>query len=91
MRASLLAVGLLAALCLPSALAQKRVLALVGSAKIEDSHSQFFQGLKDNGFSLDIKTIKDDNVRLRNFDSWLYDSLILFAPKATSECPQQRR
>jgi oligosaccharyltransferase complex subunit beta len=81
---SILALALLAAVCLPAVHAQKRILALLGSAKTQDTHSQFFRSLKDNGFSVDIKTIKDD-VKLREYDTWLYDSLILFAPKATSE------
>jgi len=81
---SILALALLAAAILPAVHAQKRVLALLGAAKTESTHSQFFRSLQDNGFSVDIKTIKDD-VKLREYDTWLYDSLILFAPKARSK------
>lgn len=81
---SILALALLAAVCLPAVHANKRVLVLLGTAKTKDTHSQFFKTLQDNGFSLDIKTTKDD-VKLREYDTWNYDSLILFAPKATSK------
>lgn len=63
----------------------KRVLALIGTSSIKDSHSQFFSSLKEAGFSVDIKSAKDKDLTLKDFDTFLYDSLIIFAPKAASE------
>uniref|UniRef100_A0A383W075 Dolichyl-diphosphooligosaccharide--protein glycosyltransferase 48 kDa subunit n=1 Tax=Tetradesmus obliquus TaxID=3088 RepID=A0A383W075_TETOB len=60
----------------------KRVLALIGTSSIKDSHSQFFSSLKEAGFSVDIKSAKDKDLKLKDFDTFLYDSLIVFAPKA---------
>jgi oligosaccharyltransferase complex subunit beta len=62
----------------------KRVLALIGTSSIQESHSQFFSSLQEAGFSVDIKTAKDKGLKLKDFDTFLYDSLIVFAPKATS-------
>jgi oligosaccharyltransferase complex subunit beta len=62
----------------------RRVLALIGSSSIKESHSQFFSSLQEAGFSVDIKTVKDKDLKLKNYDTFLYDSLIVFAPKATS-------
>ncbi|KAI8472693.1 MAG: dolichyl-diphosphooligosaccharide-protein glycosyltransferase [Monoraphidium minutum] len=61
----------------------KRVLALIGDGGVRASHSRFFQGLRDAGLELDIKAVDDDGLLLRNFGSWHYDHLLLFAPHAT--------
>jgi oligosaccharyltransferase complex subunit beta len=66
-------------------LAQKKVLVLTGDDSIEQTHSTFLGDLKDSGFSLDIKSHKDSDLKLRDYDHWLYDSLLLLAPKATSK------
>ncbi|KAF6264698.1 dolichyl-diphosphooligosaccharide-protein glycosyltransferase [Scenedesmus sp. NREL 46B-D3] len=60
-----------------------RILALIGTSSVQESHSQFFSSLQEAGFSVDIKTVKDKGLKLKNFDTFLYDSLIIFAPKAT--------
>lgn len=70
-------------LCL-SVSAQKRVLVLYGASSIKDTHGQFLKGLEAKGLSVDVKSVKDSSLKLKDFDTWLYDSLILFAPKATS-------
>jgi oligosaccharyltransferase complex subunit beta len=78
-----------AAICLllltQGALAQKKVLVLTGDDSIEKTHSTFLSDLKDSGFSLDIKSHKDSELKLRDYDNWLYDSLLLLAPTATSK------
>jgi oligosaccharyltransferase complex subunit beta len=80
---------LLAAALLGSSVAKaaenRRVLALIGTSSVKDSHSQFFSSLQEAGFSVDIKTAKDKGLKLKEFDTFLYDSLIIFAPKASSE------
>eukprot|EP00882_Tetradesmus_deserticola_P030394 GHRQ01034117.1.p1 GENE.GHRQ01034117.1~~GHRQ01034117.1.p1 ORF type:complete len:258 (+),score=82.52 GHRQ01034117.1:40-774(+) len=61
----------------------KRVLALIGTSAVQDSHSQFFSSLQEAGFSVDIKAAKDKDLKLKDYDTFLYDSLIIFAPKAS--------
>lgn len=80
---ALLGLALLAAVC-SIGHADQRVLALLGSSDVKSSHSQFFSSLEQAGFSVDIKSIKDKDLKLKEFDTFLYDSIILFAPKATS-------
>lgn len=67
-------------------IAQKKILAIVGSSSIAASHSQFFDQLRAAAFDVDIKTVKDKDLKLKEYDTFLYDSLIIFAPKASSKC-----
>lgn len=63
--------------------AGKRVLALVGSDAIKASHSQFLGALKAAGLAVEVKGVKEDDLKLNDFDTWHYDSLVLLAPKAS--------
>lgn len=82
----LVLVALLAATCLQCVQCSKRVLAVVESDKLKQSHSSFFEALGKQGFDIDIKQYKDNSLKLRDFDDWLYDHLVIFAPRATSKC-----
>lgn len=75
-------------LCL-SASAQKKVLVLFGQSSIKESHGQFIKGLESKGVTVDVKGVKDSSLKLKEYDTWLYDALVLFAPKATSECRER--
>lgn len=77
-------IALLAA-AIPHASAQKNVLVLFSSSSIQDTHSQFFDELKAANFNLHFKSVKDGDLKLREYDTFLYDSLILFAPQASSK------
>lgn len=80
-----LCIALLAA-TIPPALAHKKVLVIVGSSSIKDTHSQFLDEFRAASVDVDIKSVKDTDLRLKDFDTFLYDSLVLLAPKASSEC-----
>jgi oligosaccharyltransferase complex subunit beta len=69
-----------------SVAAEKKVLVLFGQSSIKESHGQFIKGLESKGVTVDLKSVKDSSLKLKNYDTWLYDALVLFAPKATSEC-----
>lgn len=75
----------------PAAFRGKRVLALIGADGVRQSHSKFFAGLKDAGLELDVRSHKDADLALRNYDAWNYDHLLLFAPKASSESAAEAR
>lgn len=72
-------------LCLEAVTAaDKKVLVLYGASNIKDTHSQFIKGLQDKGLKVDLKSVKDSDLKLKDYDTWLYDALVLFAPKAAS-------
>jgi hypothetical protein len=83
----LLVVG---SLCL-SVSAEKKILVLYGQSSIKETHGQFFKGLEAKGHTVDIKSVKDSSLKLKDYDTWLYDALVLFAPKAASECSCDQR
>lgn len=71
-------------LCFVAA-AEKKVLVLYGQSSIPETHGQFIKGLEAKGLKVDLKSVKDSGLKLRDHDTWLYDALVLFAPKAASE------
>jgi oligosaccharyltransferase complex subunit beta len=75
---------LLSALCL-SVAAEKKVLVLYGASSIKETHGQFLKGLESKGVKVDLKSVKDSSLKLKDYDTWLYDALVLFAPKASGE------
>eukprot|EP00878_Enallax_costatus_P006352 GHUV01006660.1.p1 GENE.GHUV01006660.1~~GHUV01006660.1.p1 ORF type:complete len:262 (+),score=62.04 GHUV01006660.1:98-883(+) len=74
----------LLAAAIPATLAQNNVLVLIGSSSVKDTHSQFFDDLRAASFNVDIKSVKDKSLKLKEYDTFLYDSLVLFAPKASN-------
>lgn len=79
--ALLLLVG--SSICLQAA-AEKKVLVLYGQSSIPETHGQFLKGLEAKGLTVDLKSVKDSGLKLKDYDTWLYDALVLFAPKAAS-------
>lgn len=63
-----------------AALAQPRVLVLLEDLTLRNTHSAYFQALAQDGYSLDFKLAVAKGLRLREWDDWLYDKLIIFAP-----------
>jgi len=59
-----------------------KVLVLMQDDAIATSHSMFFNGLKEKGYSLELTTVSNESAQLRVFDEWQYDNLVLFAPAA---------
>ena len=59
---------------------QNRVLVLLDSLSIKESHSIFFNSLSQRGFTLTYKVADDPAIVLKKYGAYLYDHLILFAP-----------
>jgi hypothetical protein len=59
-----------------------RTLLLAQTLSIKDSHSRFLQYLEATGRELDVREVSDDTLRLRDWDIWLYNEVIIFAPQA---------
>ncbi|ESO04128.1 hypothetical protein HELRODRAFT_186308 [Helobdella robusta] len=58
----------------------QRTLVLLDSLTIKETHSIFFQTLKDRGFELTFKAADDAGLSLVKYGEYLYDNLILFSP-----------
>ena len=77
------AILLLAALC--SCAAASKVLVLYDDPLIRSTHSRFLSGLHSQGHTVTIKSVTDGSLKLRDWDEWLYEKLIIFAPGAAGE------
>ncbi len=77
----LVRLAVLAALCSYSLAA--KVLVLQDDPLIRSTHSRYFRELHSQGHSVTIKSVTDSNLKLRDWDDWLYDKLVIFAPRAT--------
>jgi hypothetical protein len=45
-----------------------------------ETHSLFWDQIKEMGFDLDFKMIDDPNIKLSNFGEYFYNNVIYFAP-----------
>jgi oligosaccharyltransferase complex subunit beta len=63
----------------------QNALVLLDDPLTRHTHSIYFSDLASRGFNLNYKAVGDRNLQLRDWDDWLYDHLIIFAPSATGE------
>ncbi|KAI6180682.1 Dolichyl-diphosphooligosaccharide--protein glycosyltransferase 48 kDa subunit [Aphelenchoides besseyi] len=61
--------------------AQNRILLLVDNSNIEKTHSLFLKSLRDRNYQLTVKSADDSTLTLSKFGEFLYDHVIIFAPK----------
>lgn len=81
----LLTLAVLAALCSRSLAA--KVLVLQDDPLIRSTHSRYFRELHSQGHTVTIKSVTDSNLKLKDWDDWMYDKLVMFTPSATGrEC-----
>ena len=55
-----------------------KVLVLFDSMDMQETHSKFFQNVKNRGFEMEFATISTKSVSLRDWDVWQYDKLMIF-------------
>ncbi|KAJ9521237.1 hypothetical protein QJQ45_022972, partial [Haematococcus lacustris] len=79
-----LTAGVLVASITAAPLGGKRVLVLLQSEADRDNYSQFLDSLAQLNFDITVRGHKDKGIKLKEYDHWNYDHLILFAPKAES-------
>ena len=60
-----------------------KVLVLQDDPLIRSTHSRYFRELHSQGHTVTIKSVTDSTLKLKDWDDWLYDKLIIFAPTAT--------
>jgi len=58
----------------------EKTLVLVENASVKETHSIFFNNLKDSGFDLTFKTADDSSLALTKYGEYLYKNLLVFAP-----------
>ena len=86
----LLAAALLCGAAAPATAGQK-VLVLLDSPELEQSHSRFLKSLSGRGYELDIQPINSKSLQLKSWDEWLYDKLVIFGSGKGEGCPGRRR
>ena len=59
---------------------KNRVLVLLESPALKQSHSIYLKSLEDRGFQVTLKRADDSNLALIKFGEFVYDHLIIFAP-----------
>ena len=67
-----------------SAAVGKRTLVLLQKESARSKYSSFLDGLQAAGYDLVVKGYKDSELKLRDYDTWLYDHLVILTPKAES-------
>ncbi|VDN09484.1 unnamed protein product [Dibothriocephalus latus] len=59
---------------------EKNVLVLIENVSVRDSHSLFFNFLKDRGYHLAYKYADDASLDLKHLGEYMYQHIIIFAP-----------
>ncbi|XP_017774458.1 PREDICTED: dolichyl-diphosphooligosaccharide--protein glycosyltransferase 48 kDa subunit [Nicrophorus vespilloides] len=67
-------------LALSLANAQLNTLVLLDNQVIKETHSSFFKGLQERGYTLTFKIADDSSLVLAKYGEYLYDNIIIFAP-----------
>jgi len=68
-----------------------RTLVLAQTLSIKDSHSRFLRFLEASGREVDVREVSDDTLRLRDWDIWLYNEIVVLAPEADGGHPRKVR
>ena len=63
----------------------QNVLVILDDPSIKHTHSTYLEDLATRGYDLTFRTVGDRKLQVRDWDDWLYDQLIVFAPSATGE------
>ena len=63
----------------------QKVLVLLDDPLIRSTHSLYFSDLTSRGYDIFFKSASDRKLQLKDWDEWLYEKLIIFAPSATGE------
>lgn len=65
-----------------------KLLVIGDTLDVKVTHSHFLQSLSSRGHQVVVKSAGDKTLRLREWDEWLYDGIVLFAPSASGDCPK---
>jgi Oligosaccharyltransferase 48 kDa subunit beta len=73
----ILAVCLLASCIAPASATKEKVLVLLDSLEMQETHSKFLQNINPKAFDVTIGTMDTKSINLKEWDSWLYDKLVI--------------
>ncbi len=76
---------LLLAAALTCRASEQKVLVLLDDPLIRSTHSLFFSDLSSRGYEISFKSASDRKLQLKDWDEWLYQKVIVFAPSATGK------
>lgn len=63
----------------------KRLLALLDTYSIRETHSTFFKSLRDRGFQITFKTADEPDLALTKYNEYVFDHLALFCPNVAGK------
>lgn len=72
-----LAVCWLALYIVPASAANEKVLVLLDSLEMQETHSKFLQNINPKAFDVTIGTMDTKSINLKEWDSWLFDKLVI--------------
>lgn len=75
------ALALLALVALLGVVCAQRTLVVVDDLSVKDTHSIFFKSLSDRGHVLSFSDSSASNIPLQKYGEFIYENLIVFAPK----------
>ena len=61
------------------------VLVLYDDPLIRSTHSKYLSELQSQGHTVTIKSVTDSSIKLKDWDDWRYEKLVIFAPSATGD------
>ena len=59
------------------------VLVVYDDPLIRSTHSKYLDELQSQGHTVTIKSVTDSSIKLKDWDDWKYEKLVIFAPSAT--------
>jgi hypothetical protein len=75
--ALVLAVCLLASCIAPASATKEKVLVLLDSLEMQETHSKFLQNINPKTFDVTVGTLDTKSINLSEWDSWLFDKLVI--------------
>jgi hypothetical protein len=75
--ALVLAVCLMASCIAPATAANQKVLVLLDSLEMQDTHSKFLQNINPRAFDVTVGTVDTKSINLKEWDSWLFHKLVI--------------
>ena len=75
--AVVLTVCLIASWIVPASAANEKVLVLLDSLEMQETHSKFLQNINPKLFDVTVDTMDTKSIKLREWDSYLFDKLVI--------------
>jgi hypothetical protein len=57
--------------------ANEKVLVLLDSLEMQQTHSKFLENINPKSFDVTVGTTNTESIKLKEWDSWLFDKLVI--------------